>query len=143
MEASPDSSLTGTWRGHFDVPTCDIVAPPPVDIRGCGLTKFLGISTYMMLSEDRGKVVGAIGGGAFSGVPLQGQSSGKRVALSGRYTASDVQKDVTATVELLSSGMLAIQVDGTMHSYDAFLGHWVTTHIVFQASSLPPDPATP
>jgi len=143
MHASLASSLTGTWRGHFDVPTCDINAPPPVDTRACGITLFYGTSTYVTLSEERGTVTGTFGGGTFRNVPMRGQPKGNRATLDGQYAASDLKQDINATVELLTDGTLAIHVDTMEQRFDAFYGHWVTTHIVFQASSLPPQPATP
>jgi hypothetical protein len=73
-------SFSGTWRGHFQVTTCDTDGP---DLRPCSLERFLGFDEYVTFTQDETAVTATFGGGPyFAGVLLQGMAQGARVSNS-------------------------------------------------------------
>ena len=140
MHASLASSLTGTYRGHFDATTCDT---DYVDMRTCAYDKFYGFSGSVTLTQEHGNVTGTISP-PFDGVLLRGKAKGNRADLSGQSAESDEKKDITATVELLSDGTLAVHLDGVRQFMVTFFpGRSFTTHYVVRSNSLTADPVTP
>ena len=138
LQPSTARSFTGTWRGHFQLTTCDTDYP---DIRGCSVRRWLGFDEYVTFIHDGTGVTGTFGGGPyFAGVVLRGTAQGSRVVLSGLHVTPDLTDNIAMTADLLNDGGMTVRAEQTVVSFSTFFQKWFTTHRVAVGESLRPDP---